>query len=265
MKDLGFLHYPEAHTRGQLRYLRWSTEHNVKRAKRVVADSEATKAGLLYYYHIPATKVEVIYPGIDPDFKHVSDQEQISAVLNKYGISAPYLLYIGTIQPRKNLVRLVDAFLGTAIDHQLVLAGKPGWLSEPIISHIEGLEAADRKRILVPGYISPEDKSALISAADALVFPSLYEGFGFPLIEANVCGTHVLASNTSSLPEIAGEAALLVDPLDEQAIRDGIAQIVKDESLRGRLVKAGPKNAQRFSWKTAAEQTLAVLELAARE
>jgi glycosyltransferase involved in cell wall biosynthesis len=263
--DLGFLHYPEAHTRGQLRYLRWSTEHNAKRAKRVIADSEATKADLLHYYHIPARKVEVIYPGIDPDFRPVSDQDRISAVIKKYGVTTPYLLHLGTIQPRKNLVRLVDAFLGTAIEHQLVLAGKPGWLSEPIISHIEGLEAADRKRIRAPGYIAPQDASALISAAGALVFPSLYEGFGFPLIEANACGTPVLASNSSSLPEIAGEAALLVDPLDEQAIRDGITQIVNDESMRHRLVQAGLNNSRRFSWETAAEQTLAVLELAAHE
>jgi glycosyltransferase involved in cell wall biosynthesis len=263
--DLGFLHYPEAHSRSQLRYLRWSTEHNAKRARRVIADSEATKVDLLHYYHIPAGQVEVIYPGIDPDLRPESDQGIISAVLEKYGVSAPYLLYLGTIQPRKNLIRLIDAYLGTRTEHQLVLAGKLGWLSEPIISHVEGLDADDRKRIRVPGYIAREDKNALITAAGALVFPSLYEGFGFPLIEANACGTPVLASNSSSLPEIAGDAALLVDPLSEGAIRDGIERIVSDEPLRNGLVQAGLKNARRFSWETAAEQTLAVLERAARE
>ena len=260
--DLGFLHYPDAHTRRQLIYLRWSTGHNSRRAKKVIVDSEATKEDLINTYKVPAEKVEVIYPGIDPELKPVTDADNRTAVVEKYGISPPYILHIGTIQPRKNLTRLVDSFISSGVDHQLVLAGKLGWLAEPIVSKIQGMKPTDRERFLLTGYIADEDKGALISTAEALVFPSLYEGFGFPLIEANACGTPVLASNSSSLPEVAGHAALLVDPLDQTAIGDGISQILSDETLRENLVEAGIINARRFSWETAAVKTLDVLEMA---
>jgi glycosyltransferase involved in cell wall biosynthesis len=262
--DLGFLHYPDAHTRRQIVYLRWSTGHNSRRARRVIADSEATKEDLIRYYKIPAEKVVVVFPGIDPLLWPVSDADKRAFVVEKYGITPPYVLHIGTIQPRKNLTRLIDSFIGTGVDRQLVLAGKLGWLAEPIVAKVQEMKPADRERILLAGYIAAEDKGALISAADALVFPSLYEGFGFPLVEANACGTPVLASNSSSLPEIAGDAALLVDPLDQTAIGDGIFQILNDETLRNRLVEAGIINAQRYSWETAAVKTLDVLENAAR-
>ncbi len=261
--DLGFLHYPDAHTSRQLLYLRWSTGHNSRRARRIIADSSATKRDLIQSYKIASQKIEVIYPGIDPELRPVTDPGKRAAVIKKYGVAAPYILYIGTIQPRKNLIRLIDGFVSSGIEHQLVLAGKPGWLAEPINAHIQGLDTADRERVLSTGYIAPEDKSALISAADALVFPSLYEGFGFPLIEANACGTPVLASNSSSLPEIAGDAALLVDPLDVVAIGEGITQILSDDTLRDNLVTAGLANTKRFSWETAAEKTLDLLEIAA--
>jgi glycosyltransferase involved in cell wall biosynthesis len=262
--DLGFLHYPDTHTRRQLVYLRWSTGHNSRRAKKVIVDSEATKKDLIKTFRIPVEKVEVIYPGIDPELGPVTDADIRTAVVEKYGISAPYILHIGTIQPRKNLIRLIDSFIDSGVDQQLVLAGKIGWLAEPISSKLQGMKPSDRERILVAGYIAEEDKGALISAAEALVFPSLYEGFGFPLVEANVCGTPVLASNSSSLPEVAGDAALLVDPLDQMAIGHGISQILTDEKLRQNLVEAGIKNARRFSWETAAARILDVLENAAR-
>lgn len=261
--DLGFLHYPDAHTRRQVVYLRWSTGHTSKRARKIIADSTATKEDLLKFYKVPADKVEVIYPGIDPELQPVSDAAKRTAVLDRYGISEPFLLHIGTIQPRKNLMRLIDGFVSMGEDHQLVLAGKLGWLADPIVAHVQNLKPAERELVLLPGYIGVEDKGALISAADALVFPSLYEGFGFPLVEANACGTPVLASNSSSLPEVAGDAALLVDPLDQRAIGQGISRILNDETLRHRLVEAGIDNARRFSWETTAKKTLDVLEMAA--
>lgn len=261
--DLGFLHFPDAHTRQQAAYLRWSTGHNARRARKIIADSSATKNDLVGFYKIPADKVEVIFPGIDPELKPILDAGQRAAVMEKYGISEPYLLHIGTIQPRKNLIRLIDSFLSSGVDRRLVLAGKIGWLSKPILDHIEQLKTADKRRMLLAGYIADEDKAALISGADALLFPSLYEGFGFPLIEANACGTPVLASNTSSLPEIANQAALLVDPLDLTALGDGIARIIEDKSYREDLVEAGFANAKRFSWNSAAERILDLLEIAA--
>ena len=261
--DLGFVHFPEAHTRRQLTYLRWSTKHNANRAKLIIADSEASKADLRCYYGVDPARIEVVYPGVDPTLRPIADQQKLTAVTRKYGVIPPFMLYIGTIQPRKNLVRLIDCFLDSDVDYRLVIAGKAGWLSESIISHIDNLEGDERARICLPGYIAEEDKAALLSAAEAVVFPSLYEGFGFPLVEANACGTPVLSSDSSSLPEIAGDAALLVDPRDEQALQEGIRRIAVDTALRNRLVQAGIENGKRFSWETAAEKTLEVFERAA--
>ncbi|MFN2187361.1 MAG: glycosyltransferase family 4 protein [Candidatus Promineifilaceae bacterium] len=263
--DLGFLHFPETHTRNQLRYLRWSTRHNAKRSRVIIVDSQATKEDLVQLYAVQPDRIEVVYPGVDPDLRPVTDKKELDAVCAKYGVRAPYLLYIGTIQPRKNLVRLIDGFLGVDLIHQLVLAGKQGWLSESICDHIDGLKKVERERIVLTGFVQTEDKAALISGAEALVLPSLYEGFGFPVVEANAIGTPVLCSNTSSLPEIAGEAAILVDPQDVSAIREGIARLVADESFRKQLIQAGLDNSRRFSWETAAEQTLTILERAAKQ
>jgi glycosyltransferase involved in cell wall biosynthesis len=196
--------------------------------------------------------------------KPVSDKNRLAAVPKKYGITPPYLLHIGTLQPRKNLVRLIDAYADSGLGHELVLAGGAGWRDEAIADALKRQNAEIRRRIIQPGFIEENDKGALISAADAVLYPSLYEGFGFPLIEANACKTPVLASDASSLPEIAGDGgALLVDPLDVRAIRDGIRQIVKDTVLRKRLVKAGYANCQRFSWQETAKQVLDVLVTAA--
>jgi glycosyltransferase involved in cell wall biosynthesis len=229
----------------------------------LIADSMVTRDDLVKFCDVPPAKVKVIYPGIDPNLGPVTDKERLSSVREKYGISAPYIITIGTLHPRKNLVRLIDSFLSSKVDHQLVLAGKAGWLSEPIMERLQRLDPSERERILLPGYVDAEDKGALISGSDALVFPSLYEGFGFPLVEGNVCATPVLAANSSSLPEIANGAALLVDPLDELALTEGIRQILGDEPLRQRLIETGIDNARRFSWSVAAEETLEVLETAA--
>jgi glycosyltransferase involved in cell wall biosynthesis len=258
--DLGFLHFPKAHTFAQVVYLRWSTRHNARRSKILIADSEATKRDLVDKWQLDPKKIRVIYPGIDPMLKPVSDKNRLAAIPKKYGITPPYLLHLGTLQPRKNLVRLIDAYATSGLMQQLVLAGGIGWREESIAAALARQNAEVRRRIILPGYIEETDKGALISAADALVYPSLYEGFGFPLIEANVCKTPVLASNASSLPEIAGDGgALLVDPLDVTALREGMQQIVNDASLREQLIASGYANYQRFSWDEAARQVLEVL------
>jgi glycosyltransferase involved in cell wall biosynthesis len=257
--DLGFHKYPDAHTKRQVAYLRWSTGHNARRSRQVIADSLATKKDLLNYYSIAAADVSVVYPGIDPKLRPISDSETLSAAQMKYGLNPPYLLYIGTIQPRKNLSRLIDAYLASGLDHQLVLAGKIGWRTKALLKKVENLEESKRQRILWPGFIAEEDKAALISGAAALLYPSLYEGFGFPVLEGNACGTPVLCANTSSLPEITGNASLLVSPEDQQALTDGIRQIVLDQALRKRLISNGLANVLDYTWEKTAEQTLNVL------
>jgi glycosyltransferase involved in cell wall biosynthesis len=261
--DLGYHKFPEAHTRRQVAYLRWSTGHNARRSRQIIADSQATRQDLLKYYPIPTRKVSVVYPGIDPNLRPISDETILTATQMRYGLSPPYLLYISTLQPRKNLSRLIDAYLASGLEEQLVLTGKIGWRSEDLLHKMSELDESDRQRILLTGFIAEEDKAALITGASAMLYPSLYEGFGFPALEGNACGTPVLCSNTSSLPEIMGEAAILVSPEDQGALTEGIRQIVKDTALRKRLIKLGLANARNYTWETAADRILKVLIQAA--
>ncbi len=261
--DLGYHHFPKAHPKRQLVYLRWSTRHNGSRARRIIADSQATKQDLIQLDGTPPDKIDVIYPGIDPTLQPVMDEETITAVLAKYHITPPYLLFLSTLQPRKNLIRLIQAYVASSVPHQLVLAGKPGWLSDPIFSEISNLQSPISKKVITTGYIADSDKAALLSGATAVLYPSLYEGFGFPVLEAQACGTAVLTANTSSLPEVAGDAALLVDPLDTAAITQGIQTLVNDELLRYGLVQRGFENVKKFRWEETAVQILHTLEQAA--
>ncbi len=261
--DLGYHHFPEAHPWRQLAYLRWSTRHNGRRARRIIADSEATKEDLIRLDGIPADKIEVIYPGIDPALQPVTDEAAITTVLHKYNVTPPYLLYLSTLQPRKNVARLAEAFAASDLPHQLILAGKPGWLSQPILDTISNLQSPKATKINVTGFIDEQDKAALLSGATAVLYPSLYEGFGFPVLEAQACGTAVLTANSSSLPEVAGDAALLVDPLDTVAMTQGIQKLANDEAYRQKLVQRGFENVKRFSWEETAVQVLQALESAA--
>ena len=264
--DLGYEHFPEAHPRRQLAYLRWSTRHNARVARRVIADSQATAGDLTALYATDPAKIAKVYPGADPDLRRVDDPAAIAAATARYNIPSPYLLYLGTLQPRKNLVRLVEAFAASNLhndSYMLVLAGRAGWLAEPLLSAVRGLPDAVQARVLLPGYVDEADKAALLSGATALVFPSLYEGFGFPVLEANACGVPIVCADTSSLPEVAGDAALLVDSLDTAALAEAMWRVVADETVRGALIARGYANLARFNWETAAAQTLDVLEEAA--
>lgn len=258
--DLGYHYFPEAHSRRQAAYLRWSTRHNARRARRVIADSQATKADLVRFYGTAPGKIAVVYPALPANLSPVTDEETLAAVRRKYRIRQPYLLYLGTLQPRKNLVRLIEAFRGLPEqEHQLVLAGRPGWRSQAILAAAGTLQPEKERRIVCSGFVAAEDKAALISGATALLYPSLHEGFGFPVLEGQACGTAVLCSNRSSLPEVAGEGALLVDAEDTAAIRGGMQLLIEDEARRRQLVANGFANLQRFTWEKTAAQTLAVL------
>ncbi|MCP5096063.1 MAG: glycosyltransferase family 4 protein, partial [Chloroflexi bacterium] len=237
--DLAYHHFPEAYTRKQRAYLRWSTRHNSRRSRIVFADSHATKQDLTTFYDTDPAKIEVVYPGIDPLLQPVKDETQITAVCQKYNITSPYLLAIGTLQPRKNLVRLIEAFTDSNIPHQLVLAGNPGWRSQPILDAVKSSVVNRQLSIALPGFVDNADKPALISGATALLYPSLYEGFGFPILEAHACETAVLCANTSSLPEVAADAALFVDPDDIDGMIAAIQRIAQDNTLRADLIQRG--------------------------
>lgn len=259
--DLGYRYFPEAHPRRQRLYLEWSTRWNARVASHILADSHATRDALAQEYGIAATKITVAYPGYDSDLAPVRDAGTLAAVQARYGVPGPYILFIGRLQPRKNLVRLIEAFARLAPDRpdlSLVLAGPAGWLAEPIRMRVQalGLEG----RVLFPGYVAEADKAALLSGAQVFAYPSLYEGFGFPVLEAQACGVPLLASNTSSLPEVVGDGGLLVDPLDTSAIAAGLTRLLDDVMLRRTLVALGSANLRRFSWETTASVVLSVIE-----
>jgi len=262
--DLGYLYFAEAHPWRQRLYLDLSTRWNARAATHLLADSQATKADLVAHYSTLPEKITVAYPGRDETLAPVHDLATIEAVKARYGISGDYFLYLGTLQPRKNLSRLIAAYAHPAPPSpshpvpQLVLAGKRGWLYEGLFAQVRrlGLEG----RVLFPGYVPDEDKAALLSGALAFVFPSLYEGFGLPVLEAQACGCPAVTSTTSSLPEVAGDAALLVDPGDTAAIAAAMQRVAADPALRESLVERGFANVRRFSWSACARAVLSVIE-----
>ena len=257
--DLGYLYFPQAHPLPACLYLDLSTRWSVRVAAHVIADSQATKDDLVRRYAVPPAKITVAYPGRDESLRRVDDPVAIEAVRRRCGITGDYVLCIGTLQPRKNLARLVQAFSNLKSAHlQLVLAGSKGWLYDGILAEVKRLGLEDH--VLFTGRVADEDKAALMSGATILVFPSLYEGFGLPVLEAMQCGTPVICSNTSSLPEVAGEAALLVDPLDVNALAQAMQRVISETDLRRTLVERGYVQALRFAWQSCASCVLSVLE-----
>ena len=264
--DLGYLAFPQAHRTADRIYLNASTRWSATQAAAVIADSQATKSDLVAAYGVPPDKIQVVYLGRDAMLAPVHESVAHAAIRERYGIAGRYLLYVGTLQPRKNLARVIEAFgrlAGTPAlsDVQLVLAGKRGWLYDDLFTQVArgGLSSW----VIFPGYIEDAHLPTLLSGALAFVFPSLYEGFGIPVLEAGACDVPVITSNTSSLPEVAGDAALLVDPHDVDAIADAMFRLVTDEALRAELTRRGRENIKRFSWEKCARETLAVLEAVA--
>ena len=256
--DLGYLYFPEAHPWRQRLYLDLSTRWNARIAAHLLADSEATKADIVAHYGTPPEKITVAYPGRDETLAPVRDPASIEAVKARYGIAGDYFLYLGTLQPRKNLARLIAAFAALPPETVLVLAGKRGWLYEDLFAQVGRLSLEGH--VLFPGYVPDEDKAALLSGAVAFVFPSLYEGFGLPVLEAQACGCPVITSTTSSPPEVAGDAALLVNPSDTEAITAAMQRIASDSGLRKTLIERGFVNVRRFSWAACARSVLSIIE-----
>ena len=264
--DLGYLHYPEAHRPFDRRYLHWTTRRHSRVAHRIIADSLATRQDLVDFYGADPARIRVVYLGRDENLARVTDTKTIAQAKAGYHIQGDYLLYLGTLHPRKNLARLIEAFhtaTGTLQneDLKLVIAGKRGWLYDDIFAQVRRLSLTDR--VIFPGYVAEAVKPALLSGALAYVFPSLYEGFGLPVLEAMACGVPVLTGNGSSLPEVAGQAALLVDPHSADDIAAGLVKLITNADLRRRLVEQGYRQIEAFSWQKAAAEVLAVLESAA--
>ena len=260
--DLGYLYYPQAHSPLGGLYLRLSTAYNARFATRIIADSQATKEDIVRHLGVNPKKVTVVYPAVAPEFYPREDEPEVEAIRAKYGLPARYVLYVGTLHPRKNILRLLEAYVklldaGEA-DASLVIAGKRGWLP----SQMEGRLSQAPDKVIFTGYVPTEDLPFLYSGATAFVMPSLYEGFGLPIVEAMSCGTPVLAAKASSLPEVAGDAAVLFDPLSVEDIVGTLARVLSDEGLRAGLREKGLHRARCFSWQGAAEEATEVLEQA---
>lgn len=264
--DLGYLYHRRAHRSLDWTYLYLSTRYNARSATKVIADSDATKRDLVTHYGVDPGKISTVYLAHDERFRPVEDSNLMESVKGKYGISGDYLLCVGTIQPRKNLAGALGAY--AALKRRLkkapklVLVGKRGWLSEGIFKQVKATGISDD--VIITGYVADEDLPAILSGAIALVFVSLYEGFGLPALEAMACGTPVIASNVSSLPEVVGEAGLLVDPHNSRAISDAMVEVTTNAGLRQQMRERGLARASMFSWKRCGADTLRVLREAMR-
>jgi glycosyltransferase involved in cell wall biosynthesis len=253
--DLGYRYFPDAHPTRQRLYLDWTTRYSASRAAIILADSQATAHDLTTFYGTPANKIRVVYPGVEKPLV-----DSTVDIRQKYNLPDRYFLFIGTLQPRKNIARIVQTYKLWKQKHPddsagLVLAGGKGWLYDPAWVN-------DTQGVFLPGYIDEADKGTLYANALALVFPTLYEGFGFPVIEAMHSGTPVITSNTSSLPELTGDAGLLVDPLNVTEIATTMGKISDDETLAQTLRQRGYMQAARFTWQQAAKQAMMALEAA---
>ncbi len=254
--DLSFIRDPDSAAPVLRQYLNRVVPRSVARADHVLADSFATRADLVEMYRTPPEKIFVLYSGVNAVFRPIADSATLAAVRAKYHLGeSPFILAVGTLQPRKNYVRLIQAFAQLPITNyqlRLVIAGGQGWLYDSIFAEVERLKL--QTRVVFPGFVADADLPALYSAARALAYPSLYEGFGLPMLEAMACGTPVVTSTASCLPEVAGDAALCVPPTDVEALAHALDKVVSDESLRAELVTKGLARAKEFTWAKAARE-----------
>ncbi len=262
--DLSFLRFPEMFSKKDLWQLKNGTSFSAKNADHIITISNSSRKDILEQYGVPKEKISVIYPGYDKERFQVSGNRlQTEGIRSKYKIGENFIIYIGTIQPRKNLIRLIEAFARIEGELQLVIVGKAGgkdqggWKFEEILATPKQLGIEDRVKFL--GFVPTDELNDLLSGSLAFVLPSLWEGFGIPAVEAMASGVPVIVSNVSALPEVVGSAGLLVDPYSVDQIEQAIRAIVSDKKLRQKYSKAGLLQAQKFSWKKAAREVLKVV------
>ncbi|MBU1878467.1 MAG: glycosyltransferase family 4 protein, partial [Chloroflexi bacterium] len=267
--DLSPLHFPDYHIGKNIEFFAHKMTYICAHADRVIAISQHTADDLVASYPTVAGRVDVVYCAADETMRPVTEPVLIERVLRHHHVpAAGYFLSVGTIEPRKNLGRLVEAYAQVRAMNgpetpPLVLVGDRGWRNQPIFDAVARLQL--QEQVIFTGHVPDADLPALYSGACCLVYPSLFEGFGIPVLEAMTCGAPVIASNTSSLPEVAGEAALLVAPTDTDALAGALHRLLNDSGLRARLSGLGKAQAARFSWPATARQTYAVYRAAIQQ
>lgn len=256
--DMTYLRYPETMKKTNLRHIARNIEYSVERSSAILTISEFSKQEIHELLGVPEEKIKVVYCAASLP-KRMSETEEVRA---RYNIQGPYILYVGNVEPRKNLRGLLRAFRRLkqemGIPHRLVCVGASGWNTQEIYQEAQAL--CDSGDVIFTGYVPAEDKAALYSAAEAFAFPSLYEGFGMPPLEAMHYGCPVVCANAASLPEIVGQAAELVDPLDETDIARGIWRVLSDQEYARGLSEEGRRQAQRFRWDQSVERLMEVIK-----
>jgi glycosyltransferase involved in cell wall biosynthesis len=257
------MHFPDAFPASQRRYLEIGTRNAVRRAHAVIGVSQSTCDDVVRTFGVDPGRVFPTRLGVDPRFRPLQP-ETVEEAARRYGLDGSSLLYVGTLEPRKNIPRVLQAFDLTrrriGSDCRLVLAGGKGWYYDGIFKMVEDLKL--HESVHFAGYVPSEDLPALYCAATAFVYPSMYEGFGLPPLEAMACGTPVITSNTSSLPEVVGNDALTVDPYNVQEIADAMCRILSDPDLRCELRSRSIERARRYTWRETAVSTLRAYEYA---
>lgn len=261
--DLAFFHFPEYFTRKDLAQLKSWTAYSIKRADAIITISHASKDDIIKQYTIPEEKIYVIYPGIKAGMTLQHSVSAMNELKAKYSLSGKYILFVGTLQPRKNILRLIEAFSILSkkrafSDIELVIVGKKGWSYEEILQAPEKFAVGDRVKFL--DFVPDEDLPLLYQQAQCFVLPSLYEGFGLPVLEAMKHNCPVITSNVSSLPEAGGDAAVYIDPLSVSDIAEKLEKVLSDKNLRNTMIEKGRRQIQKFSWEKAAKETLKILE-----
>jgi glycosyltransferase involved in cell wall biosynthesis len=260
--DVGFHYFPECYPMLVRWYLELTTHFALRTATKVIAVSQATNEDLVRVYGAEPSRIEVIHSGLPVTETSLATPDRVASTLEQYDITPPYLLFLGRLETKKNVARLVQAFFKLkehGFPHQLVLGGTPGVGFDEVARLINASPYG--VDVVLTGYVG-EEKGDLYAGAEAFVFPSLYEGFGFPVLEAAAYGVPVVTSRTSSLAEVAGNAAVLVDPLDVENIAAAISRVLEDRHLRSELVDLGHQRLGAFDWQTTAQATLQVLQQA---
>jgi glycosyltransferase involved in cell wall biosynthesis len=259
--DVSFRAHPDYFPKTVAIYMKWLTGLAIRQSARVLTCSEFSRQEIERFYQVESSKIVTMPYGVTADFQPMSgavDPTQEEAVLSRYGLRRPFIFAIGNIHPRKNLGRLLDAYLQLKADRTdlpaLVWGGLQRWESNDLV------ERALAAGVLLPGFIEQADLPTLYRQAEMLIYPSLYEGFGLPPVEAMACGTPVIVSNTTSLPEVVGEAGLVVDPLDSTAIAAAMVKLLDDQALHQQLKAKGLRRAGQFTWKRTAVELLAALD-----